>query len=191
MSTSSSLGELSALIAFSTAAFALAARRGARAASTAPRPYTEDPAYKAKVASLFAKDRVFPAVPGGESPAVVALRYSCLGLAVEDVDAAAAFYAKLGFERAADARLLSGAPGSSPPVPVLRSRLGLELHLLRAAAPLKDADGKPVNALMDVPAAHKGPGHTHASWSVPSVPTVSRRQLASSGCIVETFLTRI
>jgi catechol 2,3-dioxygenase-like lactoylglutathione lyase family enzyme len=167
---------LGVLAAFSSAAYALAARRGARAASTA---YSDDPAYKAKVASLFAKDRVFPSIPGGESPAVVALRYSCLGLAVENVEAAAAFYGKLGFERAADASALGGAPGA-PPVPVLRSRLGLELHLLRAAAPLKDADGKPLNALMDVPAAQKGPGHTHASWSVPSVPAV-KELMASLG----------
>jgi len=116
--------------------------------------------------------RVAGAAAGG--PAVCALRFSCLGLGVSDVPRAEAFYSALGFARVADAPL--HAAGGGAPVPVLRSAAGLELHLLPAAAPLPrgaDDGAPPLNVLMDVPAAEKAPGHTHASWSVPSVPAAN------------------
>ena len=95
-------------------------------------------------------------------PAVTVLKYHSLGMAVSDVSASTAFYGKLGFEPTAAA---DGA--SASPIRVLRSSAGkLYLHLI-PAVPL--VDGK--NLLMDYPTS-KPPGHTHASWSVPSVPAV-------------------
>ena len=115
-----------------------------------------DAAYRASVVALQARTG-HPAVLPGVAPAATVLRYHHLGLACRDVAASAAFYARLGF-----------APlGGGDAILRLRHVNGLELHLLQA----DDVSGTG-NALMDVPDV-KPPGHTHASWAVPSVPAVS------------------
>ena len=88
-------------------------------------------------------------------PLCEVLRYAQLGVAVSNIATSVAFYEKIGFQMLA----------THENVTVLRNRGGLELHMCLCDKPLDD--GK--NLLMDFPAS-KYPGHTHAAFSVPSVP---------------------
>ena len=104
-------------------------------------------------------------------PLVRTIQYSHLGLGVSDLTASVSFYEKIGFT-------VVGANTKSAVIR-LRNSEGLELHLFKISpAP----EGK--NVLMDFP-SHKPPGHTHASWKVPSVPGVkhlfSKLQIPLSG----------
>lgn len=129
--------------------------------------------------------KTFPSVlpANAPPPAVSCLRYHHLGLAVRSVDASAAYYAKLGF-----ARLPGGgageageaAPARGGGIVRLRNASGLELHLVQADADGADSPAEPTNVLMDCAPEAKAPGHTHASWTVPSVPGV-KAFLASQG----------
>ena len=126
--------------------------------ATAP-AYQQQEGYKAQVAALTSAT-VFPPVlqDGGAAP-VTPLRYHHLGLVCRSPAESAAFYGRLGFAP-------SSAGGGG--VTRLANVGGLQLHLLQADEVAREAEGKD-NVLMDFPAV-KYPGHTHASWSVPSVP---------------------
>lgn len=127
-------------------------------------------------ASVASLPRVLPAGEDGP-PACTVVEYHSIGVGVTDVAASAAFYAKLGMisvhvERSADCDDDGGLRLSAPS--------GLLLDLVPATAgapPPSDAAAAlggapaPENVLMDV-AGWKPPGHTHASWRVPSVPAV-------------------
>ena len=143
-------------------------------ATSAPTPYSEDAAYKQSVIKMMsaATASLPDVVPGLEQPAVSCLRYHHLGLAAADVAASEAFYARLGF-----ARLPGGDPAAAKGPGILRlgHSCGLELHLIQADC----AADPPTNVLMDTDGV-KYPGHTHASWSVQSVPGV-KDFLASLG----------
>ena len=82
------------------------------------------------------------------------LRFHSLGLAVSSLPATTAFYALLGFAPAAPSETMT----------LKHATNGLLLHICMATD-LSRAD----NWLMD-DAKSKAPGHTHASWAVPSVP---------------------
>ena len=117
-------------------------------------------------------------------PATHVLAHHSLGLGVTSPATSIAWYARLGFEEfpavseagAAVRRLR--APGgllvdlipveASAPLPV---GAAAALSSLRASSVATGAPPPvdPTNVLMDVP-SWKPPGHTHASWSVPSVP---------------------
>jgi hypothetical protein len=104
-----------------------------------------------------AAQKVYTPVLANEEakPAVRVLRFHSLGLAVSCLPATTAFYALLGFTAA-----------SSETTTLKHVTNGLELHICMATD-LSRTD----NWLMDS-ASSKAPGHTHASWSVPSVPGV-------------------
>ena len=121
-----------------------------------------DAAYRASVVALQARAE-HPAVLPGVQPAAHVRAYHHLGLACRDPGASAAFYARLGFNP------LGGDAGAARGAGIVRLchvTNGLELHLLQA----DDVSGSD-NVLMDV-AELKDPGHTHASWAVPSVPAL-------------------
>lgn len=101
-------------------------------------------------------------------PLCEALRYAQLGIAVSNIANSVAFYSKIGFE----------VVSSQETFAVLRNRGGLELHMCLCDKPLED--GK--NLLMDFP-QNKYPGHTHAAFSVPSVPA-AKAYLESQGIAI-------
>jgi len=132
-------------------------------AASAPLPeaHSVSKEYRDRVVGMFGRAITdFPLITE-DVPLVTPLFYHHLAIAVSDVPAAAAFYGKLGFSA-------TEAVGAHPRILELRGAGGLILHLVRADEPLPEA-GK--NILMDY-ATVKHPGHTHASWSVPSVPAV-------------------
>ena len=92
------------------------------------------------------------------TPAVSVIDYHHLGLAVGEIGRSSAFFEKLGFKASAEL-------SSKDSVVVMRSSGGLYLHLFKADRPVEDER----NLLMDFP-DKKYPGHTHASFTVPSVP---------------------
>jgi catechol 2,3-dioxygenase-like lactoylglutathione lyase family enzyme len=106
-------------------------------------------------AAAHADQKVYPPILADEDakPAVRVLRFHSLGLAVCSLPATTAFYALLGFTAA-----------SSDTLTLKHATNGLQLHLCMATD-LSHTD----NWLMDN-ASSKAPGHTHASWAVPSVP---------------------
>ena len=128
--------------------------------------YAKSDDYKARVTALFEheKKKEFPVVANAAEPVVNVLRYHHLGIACTNVAGSAAFYAKFGFQRISGND--SAAKGSG--ILVLTHPNGLSLHLLQADIV---PSGPPHNVLMDN-ATSKAPGHTHASWTVPSVPAV-------------------
>lgn len=113
----------------------------------------------------------FPAVPNAACPVVNVLQYHHLGVVCADVAAAVAFYAPLGFVRTCGD--VSAAKGDG--IVLLVHINGLTLHLIQADVVPDSAH----NVLMDDPIC-KAPGHTHASWSVPSIPA-AKEFLASQG----------
>jgi len=123
-------------------------------------------AYRESVVKMAtASNADFPPVLSDPvTPAVTCLRYHHLGLVCRDVPASVQFYAKLGFE--GPAALAAHAKGAG--IVRLVGSGGLELHLVQA----DDCSGTD-NLLMD-DAQNKAPGHTHASWKVPSVPGVKQ-----------------
>ena len=121
-----------------------------------------DAAYRASVVALQAKTE-HPAVLPGVKPAASVRAYHHLGLACRDPSASSSFYQTLGFKP------LDGDAGAARGAGIVRlghASNGLELHLLQA----DDKSGSD-NILMDRP-TEKWPGHTHASWAVPSVPAL-------------------
>jgi catechol 2,3-dioxygenase-like lactoylglutathione lyase family enzyme len=127
--------------------------------------YDKNDDYKARVTALFANEKKeFPVVANAAEPVVNVLRYHHLGIACANVAVSAAFYAKFGFQRISGNDL--AAKGND--ILVLTHSNGLSLHLLQADSV---PSGPPHNVLMDN-ATSKAPGHTHASWTVPSVPAV-------------------
>lgn len=143
-----------------------------------------DAAYRASVIAMAsATASSLPrVVPGGAAPLVQALAYHHLGLGCRSVPASVAFYAQLGWSILPGGDLASSRGKS---IVRLKHANDLELHLVAAddEAPTS-ADDSPLNILMDVPTV-KPPGHTHASWTVPSVPSASAflgaRGIAISG----------
>lgn len=115
--------------------------------------YHENTAYREQVTSMF-RQTDFPLLTTTD-PAVSVIGYHHLAIAASSLAPTVAFYSQLGFQP-----LLEGGKSVR-----LRSPAGLELHLIQADQPLQDN----LNLLMDFP-THKPPGHTHASWTVPSVP---------------------
>ena len=107
--------------------------------------------------AAYSDQKVYPLVLADEEakPAVRVLRFHSLGLAVSSLPATTAFYALLGFTAA-----------SSETMTLKHATNGLELHICMATD-LSRTD----NWLMDN-SSSKAPGHTHASWTVPSVPGV-------------------
>mmetsp|Transcript_11703 Transcript_11703/g.17729 ORF Transcript_11703/g.17729 Transcript_11703/m.17729 type:complete len:307 (+) Transcript_11703:102-1022(+) len=91
-------------------------------------------------------------------PIAPVIRYAHLGIAVTDFTQSIDFFSRLGFE------LLSC--GSSH-MRVMKNKGGLDLHLFQCDQNI--SDGK--NLLMDMQGI-KYPGHTHAAFSVPTVPGV-------------------
>jgi len=96
------------------------------------------------------------------------LRFAHLGVAVTNVPAAEAFYAKVGFRR-----LYPYRPG------VLVNEGGLELHLMEATQPAPDNK----NLLMDMADGEKFPGINHMSFGVRSVSS-TREYLESEGIAI-------
>lgn len=139
-----------------------------RAMASAPfePAYSQSAAYKEHVKSLFQTTSGFPAVIEGIEPSATALRFHHLGVVCRDPAASAAFYARFGFH-IVDGGDVSAARGAG--IVRLGHSNGLELHLIQADAPPDSPE--PRNILMDTPDL-KYPGHTHGSWSVPSVPGV-------------------
>jgi catechol 2,3-dioxygenase-like lactoylglutathione lyase family enzyme len=156
--------------------------------------YSDSAEYKKMViATTSARAPSLPRVlPAGEDgpPACTVVEYHSIGVGVTDVAASAAFYAKLGMipvhvETSAECDDDGGAGGSAAAdggntILRLSAPSGLLLDLVPATAgapPPSDAAAAlggapaPENVLMDV-AGWKPPGHTHASWRVPSVPAV-------------------
>lgn len=131
-------------------------------------PYHADPNYRAGVVAVMSaqSSSMPPVVADLAPPPVTPLRYHHLGLVCRDVSASAAFYSQLGFA-AGDSE--SGA-AKGEGVFTLTHVKGLQLHLIQADDVSRDANGCD-NVLMDFPTL-KHPGHTHASWAVPSVPSV-------------------
>jgi catechol 2,3-dioxygenase-like lactoylglutathione lyase family enzyme len=129
--------------------------------------------YRDKVISMMAKKdpSSYPGILSvDEMPLVNCLRYHSIGLAVGNIEESISFYTKLGFDAIDSSELekaLSGVPCKGQDILILKNRIGFELHLIQADKPLEDNQ----NLLMDFP-VHKPPGHTHASWSVCSVPGV-------------------
>ena len=125
-----------------------------------------DAAYRESVVKMATQPTTDwpPVVPGLDKPAVSCLRYHHLGLACRDIGASTRFYAQLGFE--AEQLSSASAPAKGAGIVRLRGAGGLELHLIQA----DDCSGTD-NLLMDNPQL-KAPGHTHASWKVPSVPAL-------------------
>ena len=119
--------------------------------------YQQDPKYKDQVAQLFSQT-TFPSIVEGVAP-ITPRRYHHIGLICRNIPQCCEFYAKLGWS------VILDQPGS---VVRLRHPNTLELHLIQAD---DTARGEADNILMDTPQL-KHPGHTHASWSVPSVPSV-------------------
>ena len=113
------------------------------------------PKYRDAVVAAALGKSFPPVIPDLVTPAVTCLRYHHLGLVCRDLPSSQRFYAPLGFE---------ALPG--PGLVRLRGCGGLELHLIQA-----DDCAVIGNLLMD-DEKHKPPGHTHASWKVPSVPSV-------------------
>jgi catechol 2,3-dioxygenase-like lactoylglutathione lyase family enzyme len=127
--------------------------------------YQQDAGYKDKVAAIVSNKTNYPLVIAElGAPAAQCVRYHHLGLACRDVAASVVFYGKLGFSR-----LPGGDVAASRGANIVRLRgagAGLELHLVQA-----DDLSTEGNLLMDYEQL-KPPGHTHASWKVPSVPSV-------------------
>jgi catechol 2,3-dioxygenase-like lactoylglutathione lyase family enzyme len=96
-------------------------------------------------------------VIGSSPPAVSVLDYHHLGLAVGDIERSCGFFEKLGFKKAPEWCV-------KPSVTVMRSSGGLYIQIFKADRPVEDER----NLLMDFP-EKKYPGHTHASFTVPSV----------------------
>jgi catechol 2,3-dioxygenase-like lactoylglutathione lyase family enzyme len=149
-------------------------------------------AYRATVVAMQDPDlsryaKVLPA--GGAAPATHVLRHHSLALGCTSPPASVAFYAKLGLAEVAGGgggggvrRLL--APGGLL-VDVVPAAAGAPLPAGAAAALAAAGAGAaqpPANVLMDV-AGWKPAGHTHASWSVPSVPA-ARAFLEAAGIAI-------
>lgn len=119
-----------------------------------------DAAYRERVVEIFKKVE-FPKITDAE-PIVSAIHYHHLGIAVSSIPDSMSFYRKVGFTN-----LNSESPSTSNEENIvkLKSANGLEIHLIQAQEPLRDNN----NLLMDFPTS-KAPGHTHASWSIASVP---------------------
>jgi catechol 2,3-dioxygenase-like lactoylglutathione lyase family enzyme len=145
--------------------------RMASASTAAPPVYSDAKGYKDRVVGLFAKTE-FPVVVQ-EAPVVNSLRFHHIGVVCRDPAASVVFYTRLGFKLIDGDTLASRGPG----IVRLGHQNGLELHLIVADAP--PSTDEPFNILMDTPAT-KYPGHTHCSWSVPSVPGV-KKFLEASG----------
>jgi len=133
--------------------------------------YSDAAGYRELVVSLQTQKEWPPVVPDQQAAPVSPLSYHHLGFVCRDVAASIAFYSKLGFNPTA------GDPASAKGEGIVRLAhgSGLELHLIQADV---DPSGS-ANILMDDPQV-KAPGHTHASWTVPSVPGV-KAFLASIG----------
>ena len=147
-------------------------------------PYSETPEYRASViAFATAATASLPRViaDGDVAPAAHPLAYHHIGIACTSIPDTLQFYAKLGF-KVAHRDAGSSREGKAAGIVVL-SNGKLELHIIQAdARVVKAADGSAtvrpltdatpaINILMDTPSV-KHPGHTHASWTVPSVPSV-------------------
>ena len=122
--------------------------------------YSESEAYRKSVIEAMTKSEYPLWNDKLPKPTVQVIRYKQLGLTCADPLSSAEFYKKLGFQQQGgkDAEILR----------MINSE-GLELHLIKSDVPAPD--GK--NVLMDFPHL-KPPGHTHASWKVPSVPGVKK-----------------
>lgn len=131
---------------------------GSVGAPTVAQAYSETEAYRRSVVETMTKTE-FPLWNASlPSPLVQALTYSHLGLTCADLEVSIRFYAKIGFE--------VFKKDEESGIMLLRNTEGLELHLIKSDLP--SPEGK--NVLMDFPNL-KPPGHTHASWKVPSVPS--------------------
>lgn len=138
----------------------------------AENPYSLTSEYREKVKAMANKASTdFPRIlKEGNIPLVNCIQYKSIGIAVSNVMESYNYYNKLGFVAADQEELvkvLNGLPSKGKDILVLRSNRDLELHLIQADKPLEDNQ----NLLMDFP-TYKPPGHTHASWSVCSVPGI-------------------
>lgn len=135
--------------------------------------YTADAGYKEKVLAMQKPPTSYPRVLAeDDKPLINCIRYHSIGMSVSNIAESFSFYSKIGFDaidKSALDRALSGVPCKGNDILVLKNRLGLELHLIQADEPLEGNQ----NLLMDFP-TEKPPGHTHASWSVCSVPGIMR-----------------
>ncbi len=128
-------------------------------------------AYRESVVKLMSTPLSdFPMLTSMTAPVSV-LRYHHLGLTVHSVATSIAYYTRLGFEP-----LPTDVPFSGQSIVRLENKIGMELHLIPSDRPIEEEK----NILMDFP-LHKPPGHTHASWSVCSVPE-TKKFLESIGC---------
>lgn len=142
----------------------------------AAHPYSETAAYREGVVAAMTRTAGLPSVLEGVSPAASCVRYSHLALACRDVEKSVDFYRKLGFARVSET-------DSSNIVRLRHVSNGLDLHLVSATDTAVEG-----NVLMDTPTL-KHAGHTHASWTVPSVPGV-KELLSSIGVEVGAWLSR-
>jgi catechol 2,3-dioxygenase-like lactoylglutathione lyase family enzyme len=96
-----------------------------------------------------------------KEPLAPVLQYHHAALGVSDFAASRAFYAKLGFT----------PNGANDNDKILSHHNGMSLHLFQANKPVVAAAEDYQNILMDLPTL-KYNGHTHLSFSVPTVPGV-------------------
>lgn len=95
------------------------------------------------------------------------IRINHVGLRVRDLDAARAFYEKLGFE------FIAGPIGPEP-VAIMEHPSGVNINFILNAS----ADASDRNILMDMPQKHTG--FTHIALEITDKPAVER-QLAAAG----------
>ena len=150
-------------------------------------PLSTSSAYKEKVLAMHGKkpsDVPQVVLPAGITPATHVLAHHSICLGVTSLTQSKDFYAKLGFttivsESTNFIRLQMPATGMQidliPAVSNAALPLGAVAVLAASEATVAQAATTtppvPSNVLMDV-VGWKAPGHTHASWSVPSVPSI-------------------
>ena len=101
-------------------------------------------------------------------PMAKILSFAQIGVAVSSIEESMKFYAKIGFvfQEATDS------------VTVMKNHGGLELHLTTCDKEIEENK----NLLMDYPES-KYPGHTHAAFTVQSVPN-AKKYLTEAGLVI-------